>query len=411
VKNLREQIIKEIEGCRIIDSHEHLVPEEERLAMDVDAFTLFSQYSRWDLIRSGMTTEDNARLYDPFVAPEEKWRIFAPHWKNIRYGSFSRASLLAIEHFYGENDLNENTYMRISNAMKTANRPGLYEKVIKGSCGIRFVLNQNQRPEKTALMIPIMYTPLIVEKGPVTWQMLNKPYFLADPDIASLDSYISEVLSYMKGLADAGVKAFKMCSFAYSGAGRKKADEAFKALKSGVIKELPSANPISDHVLDEVMRFAGQRNIPIAVHSGYWDDFRESAPALMIPVFKKYPEVRFDLYHLGVPYIRDTLFIAKNFGNVWIDLCWVHAMSQSIAVCAVEEAIDLVPMNKILAFGGDYHHSVENIYGHLIMARENIAESFARKAEQGCITVAQAAEQIKKWFWDNPAQLYGIIDK
>ena len=128
----------------------------------------------------------------------------------------------------------------------------------------------------------------------------------------------------------------------------------------------------------------------------------------MISVFEKYPDVRFDLYHLGVPYIRETLIIAKNNRNVWLNLCWTHTISESMCVAAVEEASEMVPMNRIIAFGGDYKYSVENVYGHLVMAKENIAEAFARRTARGNLSVSQAVTQIRKWFWDNPVELYHL---
>jgi uncharacterized protein len=409
MKDIRDELLREMEGSDIIDCHEHLVDESERLAMDVDVFTLFSQYSRWDLIRSGMSADDNTKLYDPGVPLDEKWHIFAPHWENIRYGSFSRASILAAMKFCGVDDIDKSTYIKISEMMKADNKPGLYDKILKDTCGIQKVLNQNQKTkQESSFFIPIMYTPIIEEEKPVTWQMLCRPYFSPGREISSFDEYLFEAESYLKKMTDEGAIAFKICSHAYSGPDRKKADMMFRAMKDSIISELPSEDPITGCVLDLVLRFSEEHDMPVAVHSGYWGDFRDSAPALMIPVFKRYPGVRFDLYHLGMPYVRDVLLTAKNFSNVWVNFCWAHAISQSISVSAVREAVDLVPMNKILAFGGDYHHSVENVYGHLVMAKENIAEGFAEIVMQGRMSAAEAAGQIRKWFWDNPVKLYGL---
>ncbi len=78
------------------------------------------------------------------------------------------------------------------------------------------------------------------------------------------------------------------------------------------------------------------------------------------------------------------------------------------AVAGLDEAIDLVPMNKILIFGGDYGTPVEKIYGHLVMAREDIAEVMAKRLKSKQMSESEAMELIKKWFWENPRKLYRL---
>ena len=49
---------------------------------------------------------------------------------------------------------------------------------------------------------------------------------------------------------------------------------------------------------------------------------------------------------------------------------------------ARDEAIGPLPMNKPRAFGGDYATLVEKVHGHLVLARENIAEVPAKSARE-----------------------------
>ena len=146
----------------------------------------------------------------------------------------------------------------------------------------------------------------------------------------------------------------------------------------------------------------------IAVHTGYWGDFRELDPLHMIPMLERFPDTKFDIYHLGYPWVRETLMLGKGFPNVWLNFCWTHIISQRFAVAGLDEAIDLVPMNKILIFGGDYSLAVEKVYGHLVMAREDVAEVMARRLREGLMSESQAMDVIRKWFWDNPKELYNL---
>jgi hypothetical protein len=42
------------------------------------------------------------------------------------------------------------------------------------------------------------------------------------------------------------------------------------------------------------------------------------------------------------------------------------------------------------------------------MAREDIAEVLARRIRAKQLTESQALELARKWFWDNPKELYGL---
>jgi hypothetical protein len=58
-------IRKAVDEIVLIDTHEHLVSEEDRVAQDVDAlFTLFRQYASSDLVSSGMKREELQTIVD-----------------------------------------------------------------------------------------------------------------------------------------------------------------------------------------------------------------------------------------------------------------------------------------------------------------------------------------------------------
>jgi predicted TIM-barrel fold metal-dependent hydrolase len=189
---------------------------------------------------------------------------------------------------------------------------------------------------------------------------------------------------------------------------RQAALDAFESLRDGKVRQLPPVNPLRDYITDRTIDFAARHELVIAVHTGYWGDFRELDPLHMIPLLQRHPRARFDIYHLGYPWVRQALMLGKGFPNVWLNLCWTHIISQRFARDGLEEALDLVPVNKLLAFGGDYHTPVEKVYGHLVMAREDVAYVLAKRIERGLMTEERALEIARMWFWDNPKELYHL---
>ncbi len=401
---LEARLVEAMEAFDIIDSHEHLTPEKVRVETEVDVFTLFSHYTRHDLFVAGMREQDYQLLYNRDIPIERRWAMFEPYWQRIRHGSYARAALIAAKKFYGADDINRDTYQDISARMREFNTSGIYERVLGDACNIRMALAQCGRTDLgSPLLTPVMPLLFKIED----WQALNRAYG-ADAHIRALDDLLDAMKRYILSVKAQGAVGLKMHSNPYQPPDRSAAVSSFEALRDGKETRLPTHNPLRDYVVDSAIDFATREDLVIAVHTGYWRDFRELDPLHMIPLLERHPRTRFDIYHLGYPWVRPALMLGKGFPNVWLNLCWTHIISQRFAQDGIDEALDLVPVNKILAFGGDYATPVEKVYGHLIMAREDFARVFARRIEAGLITEEEAIEVLKLWFWDNPKELYRL---
>ena len=100
--------------------------------------------------------------------------------------------------------------------------------------------------------------------------------------------------------------------------------------------------------------------------------------------------------------------VAKVCPNVWLNLCWSHSLSAPMTRSALDEWLDLVAVNKIIAFGGDTHLWVEWSVGDLIQARENVAWVLARRTSDGLMNEEQAIDFAHLMFYENPADLYDL---
>jgi hypothetical protein len=99
--------------------------------------------------------------------------------------------------------------------------------------------------------------------------------------------------------------------------------------------------------------------------------------------------------------------LGKYFENVTLNMCWMHIMSPSLSRHALSQWLDAVPVNKIFAFGGDYN-VVEKIYGHLKLARANVAAVLAQKVEEERFDEDDALHIARLLFHDNPKKWYKI---
>ncbi|MDP6381519.1 MAG: amidohydrolase family protein, partial [Phycisphaerae bacterium] len=170
----------------------------------------------------------------------------------------------------------------------------------------------------------------------------------------------------------------------------------------------PVADVLQWTVIEALLEKAAEWDWPVPVHCGVWLDYRRRDPKHAIDMIMKHPGVRFDLYHLGAPFVRDCIFIAKNFPNAYLNLCWCYLLSEEMTRRAIGEILDTVPINKVFAFGGDEVLAVENVYGHLVMAREVLAEALAQRIAQGQMDMDGAKQVARMWLYENPARFYGL---
>jgi predicted TIM-barrel fold metal-dependent hydrolase len=167
----------------------------------------------------------------------------------------------------------------------------------------------------------------------------------------------------------------------------------------------------SDWMMHFICRVADDNRLVYQIHTGHHagngNIIYDSNPVLLSNLFLEYRNARFDIFHMGYPYIMELGNLAKNFRNVFIDMCWGHIISPEAAYRALVEWLDTVPANKISAFGGDYS-IVDGVYGHQYLSRQNVARSLARKVTDGSFSLARAKEVALWLFVENPKRLFGL---
>ena len=405
---------------RIIDCHEHLQPEAEALERRTnDLFVLFGHYCRYDLFSAGMDSEQwrgesvfavnrpvYNSLFDEQKALQERWAVFKPYYEQIKYGSYARAARLAAKLIYGVEDINDNTCEYLSEQIAKQNRPGIYKRILAVG-NIEASITQCERAELDYPLVPVMPGMYFVEiRYPEKFQWLCEQAGEDKP--VSLEEYLNFIGRILDKWIEQGAVGIKLRSIYNREKQEGKAKELYAQLLKGreITADERGFEELQNYILHEVIDLAAERGLTICVHAGIWGDFRNIDSKNMLTLAAQHPQAKFDLYHLGMPFVRDTIVIAKNYPNVYLNLCWCHIISQAQTCSALDELLDQVPVNKISAFGGDYIDCVEKVIGHLYMARENFAKVFGGRIDRGLMDFDDAMEILHKWFWENPLCLY-----
>jgi predicted TIM-barrel fold metal-dependent hydrolase len=171
---------------------------------------------------------------------------------------------------------------------------------------------------------------------------------------------------------------------------------------------------LEDFIIHYCIQKAGECNLPVKFHTGLQEgngnDIKNSRAALMTNLFLKYPNTRFDIYHISWPYTEELIAISKNFPNVYIDFAWAWIFNPPAARRYLSDMLEAVPVNKIHGFGGDFIF-VEGTYAHSVIARREISRVLAEKVEEGRFTEDYAVWVAQRLLRENAQKNFRVEEK
>jgi hypothetical protein len=423
--DLYKRLFAAISRIEVLDTHEHILPELERVKQPVDLFTLASHYLLDDLTSAGLPAADRAVLDKPDVAAKDKWRRVEPYWRYARNTGYGEAFRIAMHDIYGADQIAASTVEPLNDRIRARNKVGLYRDVLKERSKIRYAINDEYWQSMPGGVDPEFF--LLARK--LDW--FAAP--ITPAGIKRLEAQTNESIASIAGLKRAMEKHFIMglklgmvavkstiayerdLHFATTSLADASADFERLLKGEGAVSderrrlERRPFRAVSNHMFHHLVQLAEAHGVPMQIHTGMQagnGNFVEHGrPSQLTNLFLRYPKVQFDIFHIGFPYPQETLALAKMFPNVYADFCWMHLISPRAARASLHEMLDSVPANKIFGFGGDYRYP-ELAYGHLVIARRNIAQVMAERVESGQCTEAEAVETARWLLFDNPARLF-----
>jgi predicted TIM-barrel fold metal-dependent hydrolase len=415
---LRTRLIQAFERIDTIDTHEHIIPEAQRVKEPIDIFTLAGHYAINDVVTAGLPPRKQGE-------PPPVWKEFEPYWRAARFTGYGEALRIAIRDVYGVAEINATTLPKINAAIAAKNQPGFYREILKRRMRLRFAVNDEYW---NAAPVPVDPEFFVLAKKfdqfitPITRAGVERLEKLAGASIGSIQD-LKRALekNFQQNLAIGMVTVKSTIAYQrdlkFEETSEADAQRDFEALMRDAtpspqdhrrLTERPYRR-VAAHMFHHLCRLCDEHKVPFQIHTGLHagnGNFpTNSKPTDLTNLFFGYPRVQFDLFHIGYPYHHETTVLAKLFPNVWIDFCWAHIVSPAAARAALEEMIDAVPYNKIFGFGGDYRYP-ELSYAHLVMARRNIAEVLGGRVEARQMNEDEALEIARGLLHDNPARLF-----
>jgi len=419
------ELLDHIQSLKIIDTHEHLPFESDRpKETDVLAEWLAHYFSS-DLVSAGLSDDGLAAARDSRQDIKKRWRIVEPYWHAAESTGYGRPLGLAAKDLYGIDRISADTIEQLDKAFKEARaRGGHYDFVLRKKSGIALSIRDAMPDPYTESEDPFVFTLQASQFiCPTHYAQMRAAGAKEGMEIHTLADWMEAARRYIERHLDGKTRVVclksalaYMRNLRYDKVPYADAERAFMEYfadrnLADWRAPIKTAKVLEDFMMHHVCRVADDNKLVHQFHTGIQEGngnfIYDSNPVLLTNLVMEYRNVRFDMFHMGYPYMLELGNMAKNFRNVFIDMCWGHAISPEGARRALVEWLDVVPANKIMAFGGDYCF-VDGVYGHQLLARQNVAASLAQKVTDGTITLARAKE-IADWvFIENPKDLFGL---
>lgn len=433
-QSLQQELSKTFEGMEIADTHEHILDESQRVTQNIDFFRLLGNYAIYDLLLAGLPPESLRLVQNESASDVERWRAMEPYWKVARFTGLNQALRIAIRDIYGVEEVSLATIGKVNEVIRARNKPGLYRYILKDRARIRFYVQNDRsvvptRADTQFFVIAREFDQFIVipsptgeprERDPSPVHAIHKIEQLTNMSITSLKGLKEALAKNFRQAVDAGMVAVKTLlayerEILFNEVEEKDAARDFDSLMRG--KRVPPKDfhrylnnrpfrQLEDYMFHELIKLADAHSVPVQIHTGInWGFMSNSRPSHLTNLFFLYPQVKFDLFHIGYPYWEEVAVLAKTFDNVYIDFCWAYVISPVIAYRALQVYLDTVPPNKILAFGGDYRYP-ELTYAHAKMARHTVAQVLAEKVERHDFTQDEAIQLGQMMLHDSATRLF-----
>lgn len=424
-KDLCEALFDEISKMPVIDTHEHLHWREDEWCKNGDDFLreYLAHYLKSDMLSAGLKQEDFTKAMDMSRSLDERWSIVEPYWEFSRHTGYGRALDISVKGIYGIDGIRRETVEALNQMFLENKKPGHFHRVLKELCGIETSMldvdafrANGESPFFKPVWQPRLYVmPSKAEAGKLT-EFIKQNHGIT---VNSLDDWMDALAAEIDHIFRMhGVRVMKT-AIAYARTLRfeQVAYHDAKAMFAAALAQWGSGNDdafpreLQDFMMHHTLKLADERGFTFQFHTGLLEGngnvLSNSDPALLTNLFLAYPNIDFDLFHIGYPYQGTACALAKMFPNVFVDMCWAHIISPSACVAALDDFLDAIPYNKISAFGGDYLF-VDGVYGHLHLSRKNVSRTLAGKIARGVMNTDKALDIAAAMYYENPKRIFKL---
>ncbi len=418
-----QDIYEQLREIKVIDTHEHLWDEEWRLEHPGDWTGLFYHYGITALRMAGMKDEEGKELFSEGASHKNKWDIFNKYFKYAGNSAYIKAVELTIKGIYGIDEITNDSMYELTAKIKKAVKKGFYRTVINEKCGIDYCMvnsfdcdnDGNTYPARlwgdTDIMRPDIYADVFIY--PTNYRLIQR---ITGKDCSNFSGWLEAVNLYFH------MNAAKCCSIkigmAYHGdlkfdasVTKANAEQYYNKLLRNDTLNTCSIKPLVDYMFKFIIVKAKEYKLPLKFHTGLLSGanvinagIRDNVKDL-VDLAVAHPQCNFIAMHIAYPFQDELVMAVRQVTNLYADMAWSWLVDIKSASMFLEQMLTAAPVTKIMGFGGDYSMA-ENVYGHLEIARKEIARVLCSMENNGYIDNREAVRLGKYVLRESARKLY-----
>jgi len=424
--NAHPTIVSRVFQTALIDTHEHLHEEKDRLEKNPhpsiktdDWSLLFSHYLDSDLRVAGMSKDAFDKFFSRQTDPLEKWKFLESVWPAVKNTGYGRAVRIAMQRLYGVEDLSAATVARAQAGYEATRRPGFYRRILCEESNIEFCQVNAGPFRKSALPTLLIQDISIVGMfAGHNFESFGKPTGIAVRDLADwhrvIDWWFDNYGKYAVAVKSQNAYARDID---YLRVPAEQVEPVFKRVLAHEPATPEERKQLEDHLFWYAVDKATEHHLPVKLHTGYYAGENGMPlgriarnPGSASDLCRLAPETRFVFMHIGYPHYEEMIALAKHYANACLDMCWSWIINPVAAKDFLKKFLVTAPANKLFTFGGDYT-VVELVHGHAVMARQGIAQALTELVEEGWLSLSDAAELIEPIMHDNAHRVFNLAEK
>ena len=412
----------------LIDTHEHLIEEKDRLSgtahrrVQADDWSLLlSHYLNSDLVVAGMPREAYDQFFSAQTDPVAKWRLLEPYWPAVKNTGYGQAVRIAMQQLYEVDDLSAATVVKVQAGYEKIRQPGFYKHVLCDrakieSCQVNCLgapFGESAMP--TLLMQDISIVGMFA--GPDLGGF-GRPTGI---DVRTLADWHRVIDWWFDKYAKYAVAVKSQNAYSrdidYEQVPAEQAEGAFQKRLENQPLSGQERKALEDHLFWYAVRCATEHDLPVKLHTGYYAGQNSMPlgrlirnPGSATDLCRRAPETRFVFMHICYPYYEELISAAKQYSNAYIDMCWSWIINPVAACDFLKKYLVTAPANKVLTFGGDYV-PVEPVLGHVVIARRGIALALSELVDEGWLSLSDAVELTDSVMHGNARRIFNLAEK
>jgi predicted TIM-barrel fold metal-dependent hydrolase len=421
-------LVKKVFATPLIDTHEHLIEEKERLAgtshprVQADDWSLLlSHYLNSDLRVAGMPKEAQGRFFSKETDPTDKWRYLEPYWPAVKNTGYGQAVRIALRQLYDVDELSAATVKKVQAGYERTRKAGFYRRIL---CELGKIescqVNCLGRPFGESDMPTLLMQDLSIV-GMFAGPDLNGFGRPTGIEVRALSDWHRVIDWWFDKYGKYAVAVKSQNAYSrdidYEQIPAERAEPVFKKRIANELLTGAERKALEDHLFWYAVGKATEHKLPVKLHTGYYAgqnnmplDRLLHNPGSVTDLCRKAPETRFVFMHICYPYYEELLAAAKHYANAYVDMCWSWIINPVAAQDFLEKFLVTAPANKLLTFGGDYV-PVEPVLGHATIARRGIALALSELVEEGWLSLSEALDLIDLIMGNNARQIFSLPEK